>query len=50
MYLGMKRNKGPETHNDIFCRADLWTALFKEKTFFFFILLCILIYFFSMIH
>ena len=23
---------------DIFCRADLWTALFKEKTFFFFFL------------
>ena len=21
---------------DIFCRADLWTALFKEKLFFFF--------------
>ena len=36
MYLGLKRNKGPETHKDIFCRADLWTALFKEKTFFFF--------------
>lgn len=29
---------------DIFCRADLWTALFKEKTFFFF---GVLIYFFS---
>lgn len=37
MYLGLKRNKGPETHKDIFCRADLWTALFKEKTFFFFL-------------
>lgn len=36
MYLGLKRNEGPETHSGYFLQSRFMDSPFQGKTFFFF--------------